>query len=263
MTSYLNLFGTSALYANVILKLTSNDNFVNLVSDINENGVAEYNERLIVKAMYEFFDPIIIPYLQKDENKKLFHNTGMSKEIRIKTCVVKLVTHLHNTYSNDLQKNFGIQMVKNKTEFIKDTSEELCVHININKVDNYGDIYKILLEYYGLKFSKLLTQYILALTTNIDPVEEDQFYSHVDFFTKRINETYTYTPYLYQSKDNDSDSDSDGDGEDKDKDKDNTNKNTDDDNTDKDPNEQEKNSTKRSRDDNNNDTSDPKKRRNE
>ena len=269
MTSFLNLCGTSALYANMIMKLTSNDNFVNLVSDINENGLDEYNERFIVKAMYQFFDPIIIPYLQKPENKLLFENDKLSKPVKIQTCVVRLVTLMYNMYVTELEKN-GLKMMKNKTEIVSDTSSELCTHINVNKVNSCFDVYKILLEYHGLQISQQLTLLIKTMTCKLDDTIEQKFYSSVDNITKQVNDTYMYTPYLYQDKDN-SDNDSDSDNDDGDSsNKDSTNNDSKDDtNNDSkdDTNNQVKSPTKRSRDDNNdndsNDSTDSKKRRNE
>ena len=245
MTSLLNLFGTSALYANVIMKLTNNDNFVNLISDINENGLAEYNERFIVKAMYEVFDPVVIPFLQTDENKSLFNNSKLSKETKIKTCVVKLVTHMYNTYAADIEKNFGVQMMKSKAEFIKDISAEFCTHINMNKVNDCNDVYKILLEFYGLQFSNNLTMFIALLTNKLDGTLEEKFYTSVDNITKKVNDTYVYTPYLYRNTDNNDNSDSDSDGDNDNNSQNESNKNNLDNNNDNDDNDNTTDSKKR------------------
>ena len=279
MASLLSLLGTSVLNANAFLKIVNNDDFINLANDINENGIAEYNERLVVKFLYKNFDPFVVPFLQNKANKEIFNNDKLSKEQKIKMYTIKLVSYLYDVYNEMRNKTGGIEFMKQKGELVKDMSEEFCTHINATKVNSGHDIYKILLEHYGLQFSGVLTKLISEVTLSDTSLQLEKSHTFRNSVMKSFNDTYMYTPYLYdenRNKDNDSDNDSDTDD-----DGDSGNNGNNDNSKNEDNNSTNKTSTKRPRDentnddntdnddkdnndkDNNEDKTDPKKRRNE
>jgi len=165
--------------------------------------------------------------------------------------------------------------MKEKSELVKDISEEFYTHINIEKVHSGDDVYKILLEHYGLQFSSQITELVTNATIPNAKLE-NTCHAFSMRFIKMLSDTYSYTRYLYTTNENNkkddneknndkyshSDTDDDNGGDDGDDGDDENNNNE---------KPSDNSSTKRPRDDgeennandNNNGTSNPKKRRNE
>lgn len=205
MNSLLNFISGSAGNINAFLNIIENDNFVNFANDMNENGIVEYNERLVVKFLYSVFDPIVIPFIQNKKTQSIFVDQKQTKECQIKTFIVKLVAHIYAKYEET--GVFTVIHSDNKTLLMHDTSEYLCQLVNINKIQNGEDIYKILLEHFGLQISENLSIFIKSLS--IDSIQSKDVTYFVNNVTKLLNDTYSYTPYLYNDKSNKDNNDSD------------------------------------------------------